>query len=465
MEYEFTNGTVRQKAMWAEAVGHLLHLPSSAIDLKVMVTFQASIPGGHTDLAATTWTYGSTEATTLIRSDALSFGSSKAELEAEAASLGLPYSIEKFYLESAVHELGHALYASLPEANRIAIAQMFGAKSDSITELEPTGSKWQNRIMEGIAETFKEAFLSRRYRVFPNRTKRKIPYNQYPVFRSLFRVGTESVSRKEGFDHDVLELDFKDMRVAWPASSLFRHWESNAYYTVYQAGYNLFSRKISNAHSFSFSFTPPAFLVVDVPKSMGLGAIFFAWRYRIKVNGITQHKFRGVWAGGRPSLQTLQMFYNEWYLPASNLWDAGEGIASPFATWLAGGNSFFLPNELEKEGEGWTNNYETYEDAIPLGPLPITLSDSISVDPGDVVSIHARALGLELAVPGGPNFEEEARERMGRLLTLTEILPRMPFSEAAEVGPPIVVPSSSILSPGAIGGSRPNIRPVIGSFH
>jgi hypothetical protein len=186
MKYNFTNGTAEQKEQWRQAAHRLLHLPFDELPLSIEVSFvPSSSLNKQTTLAETNWNYGSSFSTTEVRNDAPAFGS-LASLKAEAAALGLTWSTEKFYAETAVHELGHAAYAALPESARIAIAKLFGAKSDDIEELSAP-SKWQNRIIEGIAETFKEAFLPARHRVFPNRTNKKIAYSLFPEFRKLFR--------------------------------------------------------------------------------------------------------------------------------------------------------------------------------------------------------------------------------------------------------------------------------------
>jgi hypothetical protein len=222
MEYVFENGTHLQQSLWAEAVGHLLNLPLSAINVSVAVNFVPSIESGHTDLALTAWTYGHRNADTEVRDDAIAFGPNQAALEAEAAALGIPYSIEKFYMETAIHELGHAFFAALPEEHRVAIAQMFGAQSDDINELQPEGVKWQDRIAEGIAETFKEAFLPRRFRVFPNRTNKKIPYSKFPEFRKLWRDGAPHAGSEEetgSLEEEMRELPIRDLLETGPRLS------------------------------------------------------------------------------------------------------------------------------------------------------------------------------------------------------------------------------------------------------
>lgn len=196
MEYTFANGTEAQKALWREGPHHLLNLPFDKMPLVVAVEFKPTV-SGQTAFASTTFTYGSTSASTLVRNDYPGFGTLDAGLVAEAAALGLEYNATMHAHETAVHELGHVVFAAIPHSFRVAIAQLFGAKSDTITELEK-GTLWQNRIIEGIAETFKEAFLPSKYRVFPNRTNRKISYAVYPKFRRLIREGLEAIEGSGG---------------------------------------------------------------------------------------------------------------------------------------------------------------------------------------------------------------------------------------------------------------------------
>lgn len=192
MNYDFANGTARQDELWAEAAHHLLNMPFDSIGLDVAVEFvdpDEVVAKGHTDLAITTFTYGSTSATTIVRDDAPDFGSQRPALEAGAAAWGLPYDPVKFYMETAIHELGHAAFAALSQQNRLAVVRLFGVNTDDLAVLAPEGAAWEDRIIEGIAETYKEAFLPGRFRLFPNRTRRRLPYGLYPMFRAIFRRG------------------------------------------------------------------------------------------------------------------------------------------------------------------------------------------------------------------------------------------------------------------------------------
>lgn len=183
MNLEFLNGNSLQKSACQTAAHNLLNLPFSAIPFTHQVEFTPDpLPSTHNEFAATTWTYGSTEALTKIASIAPAWPK--------------PWDGVKFLQETYAHELGHALYSALSKERRIRIAKMFGAKSDDIDELNPEGSAWEDRISEGIAETFKDAFLPLRYRRYSNRTNHHISIQLYPEFRSIFRDGMVNIGHE-----------------------------------------------------------------------------------------------------------------------------------------------------------------------------------------------------------------------------------------------------------------------------
>jgi hypothetical protein len=189
VNYSFANGTLEQRKLWAAASNLLLNYPAEAIGLDVTVEFvdPSEVGNGHTGLAVTQFTYDSSSSTQKVRMDAPGYGSQRKVMEALAASLGLPYNVTRFYMETAAHELGHSAFAALDPQRRLEICRMFGVNTDSIAVIEPEDADWTERIIEGIAETFKEAFLPARHRIFPNRTQRRIPYTEFPNFRRIFR--------------------------------------------------------------------------------------------------------------------------------------------------------------------------------------------------------------------------------------------------------------------------------------
>src|SRR4051794_37883577 len=113
MEFNFSNGTAEDGRRWEEVSGLLVNLPDASVPLSIAVSFadpNELHDHGHTDLAFTTWTYGSQSSATQVRNDAPDFGPQQPSLEALAASLGLEWSAARFYTETAGHELGHSAF-------------------------------------------------------------------------------------------------------------------------------------------------------------------------------------------------------------------------------------------------------------------------------------------------------------------------------------------------------------------
>lgn len=191
MELTFINGTTLQKAACRTAASNLLNLPFDVIPLSVTVEFVADPePSIHNEFAWTEATYGSVN--------------SYIRIDEDAPDWQHPWNGVLFLQGVFAHELGHAFYAALPEATRVAVAQMFGAQSDELGELKPPGSQWEDRILEGICETFKDAFLPQRFRKFAVRTNRRISINRYPEFRAHFR----HIEQQEGCSVAAANLDF-----------------------------------------------------------------------------------------------------------------------------------------------------------------------------------------------------------------------------------------------------------------
>lgn len=189
--YTFVNGSDAQKEHWRLGPSLMHNLTVESLLVAVTVEF---VPYSELEdtsfLAETFWTVGDSSSETKVRLDYPIFGGGDGKLEsleAEAAKWGLEYNGLLHANETPVHELGHSIFAALPEPDRLAIARLFGADSTDQDELAPPGSVWEDRIAEGIAETFKEAFLPARYRVFPNRTNRRISYKDFPEFRRHIR--------------------------------------------------------------------------------------------------------------------------------------------------------------------------------------------------------------------------------------------------------------------------------------
>jgi hypothetical protein len=103
-----------------------------------------------------------------------------------------PFAGTQFFQESVIHELGHHLLGNGPglgritDANQQAIAAMFGSTPST---WNPQSKRWEDRPVEGIAETFKDCFLAASRRVYFNRTDKKLAISRYPEFRSHWRAG------------------------------------------------------------------------------------------------------------------------------------------------------------------------------------------------------------------------------------------------------------------------------------
>lgn len=180
MKLEFLSGTALQQSACRTAAENLLNLPPGSMPITHRVEFTADpLPSTHNEFAITEFEYDSLHATTKIAS--------------VAPNWPYPWEGVKFLQETYAHELGHALFAALPHSYRLQIAALFGADTDSLAVLQPE-APWEDRIIEGIAETFKAAFLPARFRRYPDRTKKNIPLDQYPVFRRIFREGLTSIT-------------------------------------------------------------------------------------------------------------------------------------------------------------------------------------------------------------------------------------------------------------------------------
>lgn len=176
MELNLLSGNDFQRSVVRQTLHSFLNLPFDQIPFTMDVEFiKDPNPESHNEFADTAFTYGSREALVQIAQVAPNW-------------LG-PWHGVAFFREVVAHESGHAFFAALPADTRSEIAQMFGAKSDDLDEINPKGANWENRIIEGIAETFKDAFLPQRLRRYANRTNKRIPIHRYPEFRRIWRRG------------------------------------------------------------------------------------------------------------------------------------------------------------------------------------------------------------------------------------------------------------------------------------
>lgn len=465
MIYEFANGTARQQALWEEALGHLLHLPGVQLTLTNQVTFvdPSEMPSGHTGLAQTTYTYDSPESTTLVRNDAPTFGPNREVMEALATSLGIEFSVEKFYMESAIHELGHALYAALPESSRVAIAEMFGAGTDDPSVLQPKGTPWEDHISEAIAETFKEAFLPRRFRVFANRTNKRLPYHRYPEFRALWRSGVPNIAAKSavpGYDFDIFKRGGFGVGSKWfdPRKGLYSgktgggfNFESQS--TMQVAGDPV---EVEGAHHFAFSsWTFPRALLEQIvqdqlPVATEADLIL---RFEAKI--------------GTDILARWQLFFSVLIAPEFEREHLEElsGFQGITETIPGGGEPLYVMwfGKIEATILGAVVNPPTISGGGGLGGLlpPFTISCEFTSD-----WPKSELKKLEVFASLHLGFEAPLEKTLVYIEALRATIPDFHFHQGGfqpGEGEEVVVPPSSVEPQGFLRGSRPKRHSVMGT--
>lgn len=169
MNFSFSGETERERRLFLTVVRNLLNLNLGELETTVEVSFVADpTPEAHNEFA---YTEGTSIA---IRTDAPDF----AGLDPTGQQWGMP-----FFNEVVAHELCHALLALMDGLDQEKIAALFGATPADWGD----GARWEDRPLEGICETFKDAFLPRDQRRYSNRTNQRIPIREYGRFRRLFR--------------------------------------------------------------------------------------------------------------------------------------------------------------------------------------------------------------------------------------------------------------------------------------
>lgn len=225
MDIDFINGGTGEKNVTRQVIPKLLNLPPETMPLVTWeISFVEDPDEGrtHNEFAITTTPdIGAGFAETRIRKDAPDFKRS-----------GPDWSGINFYQETVAHELGHAMFWNLPENRRLAVCRMFGVNSDDPDVINNHDQLWEDRIGEGIAETFKDAFLPPQFRRYYNRTHHKIPIAKYPAFRSHFRFdeGYDGFSYVYGSSAFRVDLTDKGLGGALPYHRSDRDHEAFVFY-------------------------------------------------------------------------------------------------------------------------------------------------------------------------------------------------------------------------------------------
>lgn len=196
MNVNFLNGSDRQHEVVRAALRKLLHLDLDRFGFSINVSFvpnPVSDPHVHHPFAVTTPGF---PVDMKFRDDFPHFQVGGSQLDRATQR---DYSSERFAIETVIHELGHAILHQLPSVLESEVTDLFHTTP---AEMNPTNRRWEDRPEEGIAETFKDAFLPRGQREFSNRTNVTIPIRKYPRFRAIYResAATGGEAFLEDFD-------------------------------------------------------------------------------------------------------------------------------------------------------------------------------------------------------------------------------------------------------------------------
>lgn len=172
MNVSYENGTERQQGVVQYVLDNLLHLNLDRWPQDLVIAFNDDpTPEVHNEFAVTEQIEGGIKLT--FRTDFPHFHE-------------LWFDTIEFAKECVGHELGHALMYLLPsEVLEGQLLPLFGFTLEDITD--DAHLAWLDRPKECIAETFKDCFLRKIDRAYPNRTNLHLPIKNYAAFRAIFR--------------------------------------------------------------------------------------------------------------------------------------------------------------------------------------------------------------------------------------------------------------------------------------
>lgn len=167
--------TSQQKAWWKEAMSHCTW-PSDA----ATVSFNATVHTvdeppcpGHSEYMCTvteTFSDGSTPVVDF-------YMRTGADDPTQSFNAGAADDIKSFFMESVVHEYGHAicyLFMTHDDTTKETITRWFlnkkTGKTGTVADWSPDNAAWEDMISEGVAETFKDVWMPAAYRYYSNRT-------------------------------------------------------------------------------------------------------------------------------------------------------------------------------------------------------------------------------------------------------------------------------------------------------
>lgn len=380
MNITFLNGTTEQHDAVREALGDLLHLDTDTVfsfpwDID-FVPNPVSDPAVHHAFAVTELIPA--HPVTHFRDDFPRFS--------PVDTYGSPASAR----QAVIHELGHAAEANLATDVQEMVAALFGATQAT---LYPTDRAWEDRPGEGMAETFKDAFLPQALRATPNSTNVKIPIPKYAELRRLFRSGT---SLPAGFAPIFDRFDTNTLaNYEWTNGSFFESsyvaWTPNEIDTL--AAISFVTDLI---HANTYIDGPRGFKWKTGPAGSG-GTISPPELYVKHTGWLIPPHFNAVYLGINP-------------FSAPQVWASnGSGGVLGGVTIIGSLSMSFNPNteywfRADMEGNDLTAAiYGADPDggAVPLRSLTATLSGAAAAAYGDGVSGRP-GIGLGFGAHGSP---------------------------------------------------------------
>lgn len=184
MQVTFANGTTRQHDLFNAAVTASIY-DFDQVPTEVTVSWEADPDPGDANEFAITINAGSTSTIAIID-------------DLDGLGRPGPYTGEAFYKEVVLHELGHVALAERIAQN--GVADLYALFEHTITGAVGTAESWdsgawEERILEGCAESFKDAFSTIENRLFSNRTNWRVPLGNWAYFVESFFVAATDWTR------------------------------------------------------------------------------------------------------------------------------------------------------------------------------------------------------------------------------------------------------------------------------
>jgi hypothetical protein len=179
--------TSQQRAWWNEALSHMTWPYDAAT-----VEFEATVETvdeppceGHAEYMCTfVWTYSDGRRPTVEF-----FMRTGADDPTQSFNAGVADDVKSFFMESVVHEYGHAItyvFMTHDDVSKAKIAAWFQqkktGKSGALADWDAEDAAWEDKIAEGLAETFKDVWMPAANRYFNNRTNWWITQRSYAEF-------------------------------------------------------------------------------------------------------------------------------------------------------------------------------------------------------------------------------------------------------------------------------------------